>query len=218
MLPAELGRCTVPPCDRCTSHERCGGEQAGLIRRRQCSMADNAHEAAQDALLCGGVVDCTCNHRMGPHLWAASTGLPGLRCASMPFADEVIFSFGPGVAAGGFRALEALVGVAAVVDMEGQNNNAGCELRESAPLAEMLRIPGWQSGEGAVWWVQRRGTLDSTLRRRRQRDAHGNRTAAGSCVGGLRLWARCQMLSWCCGTPSWIARLKQRSGRELLLK
>lgn len=49
-----------------------------------------------------------------------------MRCASMPFADEVIFSFGPGVAAGGFRALGALVGVAAVVDMEGQNNNAGC--------------------------------------------------------------------------------------------
>lgn len=50
----------------------------------------------------------------------------------MPFADEVIFNFGPGVAAGGFRALGALVGVAAVVDMEGQNNNAGCELRESS--------------------------------------------------------------------------------------
>lgn len=70
--------------------------------------------------------------RRGPHLWAASTGLPGLRCASMPFADEVIFNFGPGVAAGGFRALGALLGVAAVVDMEGQNNNAGCELRESS--------------------------------------------------------------------------------------
>ena len=52
-------------------------------------------------------------------------GLPDLRCASMPFADEVIFNFWPGVAADEFRALEALSMVAAVVDMEGQNNSAG---------------------------------------------------------------------------------------------
>ena len=49
-----------------------------------------------------------------------------MRCASMPFADEVIFNFEPGVAAGWFRALGALLVVAAVVDMgmEGLDNNA----------------------------------------------------------------------------------------------
>ena len=41
-----------------------------------------------------------------------------MRCASMPFADEVMFNFWPGVAAGWFRALGALWVVAAAVDME----------------------------------------------------------------------------------------------------
>ena len=41
-----------------------------------------------------------------------------MRCASIPFADEVMFNFGPGVAALWFRALEALWEVAAA-DMGG---------------------------------------------------------------------------------------------------
>jgi hypothetical protein len=36
-----------------------------------------------------------------------------------------MFNFWPGVAAGRFRALGGLVGVAAAADMEGPNNNAG---------------------------------------------------------------------------------------------
>lgn len=37
----------------------------------------------------------------------------------MPFADEVIFNFWPGIAAGWFKALGVLLEVAAVVDMGG---------------------------------------------------------------------------------------------------
>ena len=66
------------------------------------------------------VCACVCADKAGQaaHLWAASTGLPGLRCASIPFADEVMFNFGPGVAALWFRALGALWVVAAA-DMGG---------------------------------------------------------------------------------------------------
>ena len=70
--------------------------------------------------VCVYVCVCLCADKAGrvAHLWAASTGLPGLRCASIPFADEVMFNFGPGVAALWFRALGALWVVAAA-DMGG---------------------------------------------------------------------------------------------------
>ena len=73
--------------------------------------------------MCVCVFVCVCVCAQGravrkAHLWAASTGLPGLRCASIPFADEVMFSFGPEVAALWFRALGALWVVAAA-DMGG---------------------------------------------------------------------------------------------------
>ena len=63
----------------------------------------------------------------------------------MPFADEVIFNFWPGIAAGWFKALGVLLVVAAVVDMGGgrQNNNAG-ELRGP-------RRWGEKRGKGRLW-------------------------------------------------------------------
>lgn len=80
------------------------------------------------------------------HLWAASTGLPGLRCASIPFADDVMFSFGPGVAALWFRALGALWVVAAA-DMGGVSLQHWIITRalEQAPWTEPDRC---RAGEG----------------------------------------------------------------------
>ena len=91
------------------------------------------------------------------HLWAASTGLPGLRCASIPFADEVMFNFGPGVAALWFRALEALWEVAAA-DMGGVSLQQ-CKwiitrALEQAPWTEPDRC---RAGEGVQWEQQRPG-------------------------------------------------------------
>lgn len=51
------------------------------------------------------------------YLWPASTGLPGLRCASRTLAVVLIFGCRPGVEAAELRALEDEFAVAAV-DME----------------------------------------------------------------------------------------------------
>jgi hypothetical protein len=112
-MATRLGRCTVPPCDR---RDVTRGLRGSLEIRDSSRMQPSSAVQLESSRGAG----CTCSHNDDAgtaHLWAASTGLPGLRCASMPFADELIFNFGPGVAAGGFRALDVLVGVA-VVDME----------------------------------------------------------------------------------------------------
>lgn len=108
------------------------------------------------------------------HLWAASTGLPGLRCASMPLADEVMFSFGPGVAAGGLRALEALWVVAAV-DMGGLDNNA----RTGTSSVDQAR-----AGKGVRFVRGRqRGTLTT---RRRGTDSKRNVRSRGQAAEGQK--------------------------------
>lgn len=103
-------------------------------------------------------------------------GLPGLRCASMPFADADIFNFWPGVAAGWFRALGALLVVAAAVDMEAQNNN---RLRgQRASSVDRDQAMGRGAGKGRLLGDQgqQRWTLAMARAEGKRRRARESRT------------------------------------------
>jgi hypothetical protein len=163
--------CTVPPCDRL--HVTQGLPSSGglypvpmlgsrlartvpvQVQVRGRVHADSARRwcawgaGRGDRCVCVCVFLCAdkAGQLRRAHLWAASTGLPGLRCASIPFADDVMFSFGPGVAALWFRALGALWVVAAA-DMGGVSLQHWIITRalEQAPWTEPDRC---RAGEGA---------------------------------------------------------------------
>jgi hypothetical protein len=146
----------------CTSHRVC--RAAAVSTQCPCSAADWRGQCKCECECtqtrpAGGVLGARgqvclcvfmCADKTGQlrraHLWAASTGLPGLRCASIPFADDVMFSFGPGVAALWFRALGALWVVAAA-DMGGVSLQHWIITRalEQAPWTEPDRC---RAGEG----------------------------------------------------------------------
>lgn len=92
----------------------------------------------------------------------------------MALADEVMFNFGPELAADGVRALGALVEVAAAVDMEGLGGGGRCD---------ELRGPSeTERGRG--------GDDDETTTTRRRRGhggrGQGGRAAALGHSGGTR--------------------------------
>lgn len=109
--------CTVAPCDCYTSHEVKRSRKAGVPNKVASA---ESPEVQSEALLsrtrpCAKVLDMIerAYRELGAYLCPPSTGLPGLRCASMPFPMEVIFNCRPGLEADWFSALEALLEVAA---------------------------------------------------------------------------------------------------------
>ena len=175
----------MPPCDRLQVTR-------GPTRRARLGHAPSVKyvECVRESSRCRLHVQRT--RERVTHLWAASTGLPGLRCASMPFADEVIFNLWPGVAASWFRALGALLVVAAAVDMEGQH------LRIITRASSVDRDAGrWGGGRGACWERgQQRWTLKTARAGDEQQERGPQRSTAAEGTKMGRLWESCQMPSW----------------------
>lgn len=168
----------------------------------------SCRRADEQASKCAGVQRADVRAVRGSaHLWAASTGLPGLRCASMPFADEVMFSFGPEFAAGGFRALGALVEDAAAVDMEGRKLSLSRDELRQASQAE--RGQG-RSDEGGGREGGSAGHSGGT-RGRRAAGSGPQRTRGGGRRTGTRFGGAAVEVARCC-------REVQRQGGSPRLK
>lgn len=112
-------------------------------------------------------------------------GLAGLRCASMPFADEVMFNLWPGVAAGWLRALGGRLVVMdrILARAAGQAPWTDDEERsgEGAPVGSEGSSGGGsgRSGRSGSTRGRRQAKMRPAERARRRRT--GERGGCGSC-------------------------------------